>query len=199
MRHALISTAAAVVTAAGAATPALASSYDYLETRYTFHGDADGGDVTGFGVEASRSFDELLFARLSADMYDLDASGDADVPVDLFSIGPGIRYPLTGGRRTVDLWGQLNYQRVAAGGSSSTALGVDAGLQMQLTDEIDGRLTGTWVDDNDVDMDLIEVKVNYALNRDFDLTGSIINGEVGVDGSTADLENLLRIGVRFRF
>ncbi|MEX1081942.1 MAG: outer membrane beta-barrel protein [Halofilum sp. (in: g-proteobacteria)] len=197
MRHLLLSTAAA--SAVAIAAPAHAIDYDYFEARYTVSGDAvDVGDVTGPGFEASRSFDnEWLFARASGDFYAVD-QGSEDGTLDLFSIGPGARLPLTAGRNAVDLYGALNYQRVATGNVES-GIGVDVGVAMDITDRIEGRLQATRMDNDDVDLDLYEARVAYDVDSDWSVTGSLLTGDAEVSGSDRDPDNLVRLGARFRF
>ncbi len=197
MRHLLVSTAAA--SAVVIAAPAQAIDYDYFEARYTVAGDVvDVGDVTGPGFEASNSFDhDWLFARASGDFYAVEEGGN-DRTLDLFSIGPGARVPLTSGPNEVHLYGALNYQRVATGFVES-GVSVNVGVAMDVARQFEGRLQATRMDTDDVNLDLYEARVAYDLNDDWAVTGSYLNGDAEVAGSDSDPENLVRLGARFRF
>ncbi len=197
MRHLLLSTAAA--SAVAVAAPAHAIDYDYFEARYTVTGDVvDVGDVTGPGFEASRGFDpDWFFVRASGDFYAVEEGGN-DATLDLFSIGPGARFPLTTGRNAVDLYGALNYQRVATGFVES-GIGVDVGVAMDVTDQIEGRLQATRMDNDDVDLNLYEARVAYDIDSDWSVTGAFVTGDAEVSGSDTDPDNLVRLGARFRF
>ncbi|MDZ7748423.1 MAG: hypothetical protein U5K43_05925 [Halofilum sp. (in: g-proteobacteria)] len=154
-------------------------------------------DVTGLGLEGSRSFNDQIFLRIVSDMYNLDGpGGGSDAALDMFSVGPGIRVPLnTPG--TATLWGTFNYERASVGGSAATGFGFDVGLRMQLTDVIEGGFTvksaATESGNTDVDYDTWELEGAYSLNRQVDITASLLNGEVERGNATTDLENLVRI------
>lgn len=199
MKHRLLFTATVAAAAVGSTTPAFAIDYDYVEARYTISGDiADIGDVTGFGIEASRSFSEWIFARASGDFYNIDVGDDTDDALDLFSIGPGLRVPVTAGQNPIELYGTLNYQRVA-GGNVETGIGAEVGAAMDITDEIEGRVQLTTMDDDDVSLDVYEARVAYDIDRDWAVTGSFVTGDADIGGNDNDLDGLVRLGMRFNF
>ena len=201
--HSIIAGATALgLMAVPAAGVADAANYDYLQARYTLLGEIGDDDAMGLGLEASKSFNENFFVSIRSDMYDVDGAGAADFPVDTFSVGPGIRADLnTPGTTTV--WGQLNYERLTFGGVA-TGFGFDAGVRFQVTDRIDGAFTiksaDTEAGNTDIAYDTWELEGAYALNNRIDLTVSLVNGEIDPDGAgDADIDNLVRVGVRMPF
>ena len=191
---------------AGTALAADAATYDYLEARYTLLGEVSGGggdqDVTGLGLEGSRTLSDQIFVRIVSDMYNVDASGNADAALDFFSVGPGIHVDLnTPG--TTTLWGQLNYERVSTGGRAGTGFGVDIGIRAQVADRFEAGFTlksaDTEAGSTDIEYDTWELEGAYAVNRQLDVTASLVNGDIDVDSSSRDLDNLVRIGVRMPF
>jgi hypothetical protein len=201
--------AAALAGLTGFAGPALAAdaaNYDYLAARYTLLGEVSGNggdeDVTGLSLEGSRSISEDFYVRIVSDMYNVDTSGSADSALDFFSVGPGIQVDLnTPG--TTTLFGQLNYERVSAFGAVGTGFGIDVGVRMQLDDRIEAGVTvsstSTESGSTDIDYDTWEIEGVYALNRQVDVTASLVNGDIDIDSTSLDLENLVRIGVRMPF
>ena len=198
MKHRLLVTVAGAAALAGT-TPAFAIDYNYVEPRYTVSGDvADIGDVTGFGIEASLLFNDWVYGRASGDFYGIDTGDESDQTLDLYSIGPGIRVPVTAGQYPIDLYGQLNYQRVATG-SVETGISAVVGGAMDITDDLEGRVELTTMDDDDVELDLYEARVAYDVNEEWAVIGSFLTGDAEVSDSDADPEGLVRLGVRFNF
>ena len=210
MRWMQLTAGAIALGLAGTAGPALgadAATFDYLEARYTVLGELDtrnrDADMVGLGLEGSRAFSEYVFVRLVSDMYDVERNNGPDAPLDVFSVGPGVRVPLNA-PGTVMLWGQLNYERISLTGNVGTGFGLDAGVRVQLTEQIDAGFTlksaSTEADSVDIDYETWEFEGAWSINERIDLTASLVNGEVDVDpGTDRDLENLVRLGVRLPF
>lgn len=209
MRHILLALGLGTC-AALAATPAAAQEagqYDYLGARYTLLGDATNGaseDVTGLGLEGAKSLDDMFFVRIAADLYDVDDGANGDAAVDLFSIGPGIRVPLNTDM-PVDLWAAFNYERLSTAGRAATGFGLDIGVTVMFNRELRGgfslKSASTEAGGNDVDYDLWDLELAYAINDRLDLIGSLVNGEFERQGPGGDFDfdNLIRIGVRMPF
>lgn len=208
MRHILL----ALGLGAGAALVAVpavaqeAGKYDYLEARYTLLGDRNNGGsegVTGLGLEGAKSLNDLFFVRIATDLHDVDDGAAGDQAVDLFSIGPGIRVPLNIDI-PVDLWAAFNYERLSTG-RAATGFGVDVGVTVKFNDELRGgfslKSASTEAGGNDVDYDLWELEIAYAVNNRLDVVGSLVNAEFERQGPGGDFEfdNLIRIGVRMPF
>lgn len=207
MRRILLSLALAACAAlvAAPATAQEAGVYDYAEARVTLLGDrtnGDSDDVNGLGLEGSTSFGDLVFARAAVELLDVDEPG-ADDAVDLFSVGPGVRIPLTTDL-PVDLWAALNYERVSTG-RVATGFGLDVGVTVLFNERLRGgfmvKSTDTDAGGDDVDYELWELEVGYTLDNGLELVGSLVNADFDVEGRRGDfdLDDLIRIGVRMPF
>lgn len=207
MRHILLSLGLGAC-AALAGAPAMAQEagqYDYLGARYTLLGDRTNGndeDVTGLGLEGAKSLNDLFFVRIASDLYDVDGGPNGDSPVDLFSIGPGVRVPLNMAM-PVDLWGGFNYERMATG-RVATGFGLDAGVTAMFNPDLRGSFSlksaSTEAGSDDIDYELWELELAFSVNNRLDVVGSLVNGEFDREGQgDFDFDNLLRIGVRMPF
>lgn len=196
--------------AALAGAPAMAQEagqYDYLGARYTLLGDVTNGgseDVTGLGLEGTKSLNDLFFVRIASDLHDVDGGTGGDAAIDLFSIGPGVRVPLNMAM-PVDLWGAFNYERLSHGGSAYTGFGLDAGVTAMLNPDMRAgfslKSASTEAGSTDFDYDVWELELAFAVNNRLDVVGSLVNGEFDREGPAGDFEfdNLIRIGVRMPF
>lgn len=207
MRHILVSLGlgACALLAAAPAAAQEAGQYDYIEARYTLLGDRTNGasdDVTGLGVESAKSLNDLAFVRVAADLHDVDDASDS--AIDLFSIGPAVRAPLNTDI-PVDLWAGLNYERASVGGRAATGFGLDIGVTAMFNQRLRGgfalKSATTEAGNDDVDYELWELEIAYAVNDRVDVVGALVNGEFDSEGPGGDFDfdNLLRVGVRMPF
>jgi len=195
--------------AATSAQAADAGPYDYLAARYTLLGDYSrgnsDGDVTGLGLEGSKSINDTAFLHITSDMYDVDIDGSSsDAAIDLFSVGPGVHVPLNTGSTPVDLWGAVNYQRLGVLGAASSGLGLDIGVRARFSNRLEGSFTFTTAStesgNRDIDLDRWVLGVAWAASPQFDVTGSLVNADFGIQNAQdIELDNLIRVGVRFPF
>lgn len=207
MRHILLLLGLGAMLAAAPVAAQEAGQYDFLEARYTLLGDRTNGDsedVTGVGLEGAKTLNDLLFVRMATDLHDVDNGPNGDDAIDLFSIGPGVRVPLNTAI-PVDLWGAFNYERLSSGGNAATGFGVDVGVTVMFNQQLRGafalKSATTEAGNNDIDYELWELELAYAVNDRLDLVGSLVNGEFDREGPGGDFDfdNLVRVGVRMPF
>ena len=120
-------------------------------------------------------------------------------------IGIGARFPISGGRSPIELWGALNYERVVVEGSVGYGPGIDIGLRSQLTPQFDLDLAvkifgDIDFDDFDADYTGYELTGAYKLRPDLSLLVSYGSYEVDLDGGPSiDLDGMISVGLRLHF
>lgn len=205
-----VALAGGLVLAAGAFSStayAVEDRFDYFQLQGTGTGELDGpgGSVDieeGINLEAAKSVNDILFVRLSADSYNIDAPGTVgtETGLDFLSLGPGINVPLG----FASVWAQVNYERLNFAGNVGNGPGAEVGA---IIGDADGLRLGvsahraepSFSGQEDIEYERYKVDgmVNVAENADLVL--SYEEGTLETPGGDTDIEDMVSLGVRFGF
>jgi len=202
MKRAFASGAAALLLGVSAGALAADTSWDQASISWIVAGDLEDNDLEGYRFDFTKSLGDTFFVRAAADLREWDnMSGD----VSASRFGVGVRYPISTGTAPVELWGSLNYERLAAG-VTAYGPGIDIGVRSQVTPELDLNLAfkvlGDIEDDDGDEFDYTgyEVSAAYRLQRDVSLLISYGSYELeDGGGDTEKLSGILSVGVRFHY
>ena len=135
MKRAFASGAAVLLLGISAGAPAANTSWDQASISWILAGDYKisgfESDLRGYRFDFTNSLNDTFLVRAAADMRNVDDSGDLDYSASRF--GVGARYPISPGGVPVELWGSLNYERLAFQGVTGYGPGIDIGVRSQVT------------------------------------------------------------------
>jgi len=207
MKRTLAGGAAALLMGMSAVAPAAGPSWDHATISWILAGEVERpgseDDLEGYRFDFTKSLGRQFFVRAAADTREADSAPNVDFSAH--RIGIGARFPISGGRSPIELWGALNYERVVVEGSVGYGPGIDIGLRSQLTPQFDLDLAvkifgDIDFDDFDADYTGYELTGAYKLRPDLSLLVSYGSYEVDLDGGPSiDLDGMISVGLRLHF
>lgn len=176
-------------------------SYDYLQGVFVYAGEfedpmGDSLDIDqGVGMSASRQFTDHAFLAGSAWTLDVDqSSGGGQTQVDMYSLGPGLRFGQPLGATWLDAYGQVSLDRVTMGGDVLDGFGGKLGLRWRparvFEADLWGKLSYTDNGDDNLQTQMIGVSgLAYLCDRvalEFGYTMG--DGDLEFGGNTDDVD-----------
>ncbi|MFU8814368.1 MAG: outer membrane beta-barrel protein [Pseudomonadales bacterium] len=212
--HALLS--AAALASVGLALPAAADSdfnYDYLGGSWVFadelelDGLTNDLDVDGVQFEASARLVDRVFVRLSGLSLDVDPSeaDGFDANLNMLSLGVGYALPLLTGSQSLDVTGELSYERLDLF-DDGDGWGATIGARWRPIDRLELYGHGGWRDygslrGDDLDGWVYGVGALFSVTEQFAVTADWRRLDLELDLTpNADLDlDTFSVGVRWFF
>jgi len=200
---------AAAVISLGMSGSAMAQGenfHDYFWAALVVSGEVSEGtfseDLDGFILESSVGLGDYAFFRARVDNYQFDDG--IDIALDMQELGIGGHYPVVAGPVTLSPWGALSYERHSFGGEVFDGYSINLGLRARFLDgdlEAGLRLkTGEISDDDfDLDLDAWELMIAYRVIEKLDIVLNYNNVEYSEGSDSIDFDDIVGLGVRFRY